>query len=78
MTSGWIRRVLDWFRTLLTGTSKTTQNEVEREKMAALDEAEKTLASLNERSEKAMQALGERDARNHWRESIEKMIHGVA
>jgi hypothetical protein len=46
--------------------------------MAALDEAEKELASLNERSEKAMAALSAREDRNHWRESIEKMIHGVA
>ena len=73
-----MRTFVDWLRTLLTGTSKTTQNEVEREKMAALDEAEKELASLNERSEKAMAALSARDDRNHWRESIEKMIHGVA
>lgn len=46
--------------------------------MAALEEAERELASLNERSERAMKALNARDKSNHWRESIEKMIHGVA
>lgn len=76
MTSGRLRRALDWVRTLLTGTSKTAQNEVEREKMATLDEAEKTLASLTERSEKAMATLDARDKRNHWQESVRQMIHG--
>jgi hypothetical protein len=76
MTSGWIRKVLDAVRTLLTGTSKTTQNEVEREKMAALDAAEQELASLRDRSEKAVEFLDARDNRNHWQESVRQMIRG--
>lgn len=69
--------MIDWLRNLLTSKQRSTQNEVEREKMAALDEAERTLASLTERSEKAMRFLETRDKSNHWRESIEQMIHGV-
>jgi len=69
--------MIDWFRAHFT-RSGNTQDEVEREKMAALDEAEQTLASLTERSEKAVHALTEREDRNHWRESIQNMINGVA
>lgn len=45
--------------------------------MAAIEDAEQLLASLTERSEKAMQFLDAREKRNHWRESIADMIHGA-
>jgi len=68
--------MIGWFRERFTREGNT-QDEVEREKMAALDAAEKELASLRARSEKALNTLNRRDTSNHWRESIEQMIHGA-
>lgn len=62
----------------VTVSSRNIEDEVEREKMARLEAAEQELASLTERGETAVNELASRGKRNHWRESIEQMIHGVA
>lgn len=49
----------------------------EREKMARLEVAETEVKDLQERGERAVQFLLARDKRNHWQESISRMIQGV-
>lgn len=49
----------------------------EAHKEARLEDAERTLEDLKTRKERAVRILGDRQSRNHWRESIEKMIQGV-
>lgn len=66
----------NWFVKKFKDSSSSTQDEVEREKMARLEEAERELASLTERGANAVGMLLARNDRNHWRESIEDMIHG--
>lgn len=44
---------------------------------AKLEDAERLLAQLQERSEAAHKTLSERDQRNHWQESIRDMILGA-
>lgn len=68
--------MIGWFRNHIV-SSRNGQEEAEREKMAALEDAEQQLASLTERSEKALHTLNTRDTSNHWRESIEQMINGA-
>jgi hypothetical protein len=52
-----------------------------REQTDASDEqfrvAQAQLRSLEDRSERALKSLEDRAGRNHWRESIERMIQGV-
>lgn len=50
---------------------------IERENMAQLERAEGDLRDLRSRAERAVGTLTSRDNRNHWRESIEKMITGA-
>lgn len=50
----------------------------ETEKMERLEAAEQELEDLKARSTVAITYLRERQSRNHWRESIEKMIQGGA
>lgn len=50
----------------------------EREKMARLEQAEAELTDLKDRMDRAVEYLDARTRRNHWRESIEKMIRGEA
>lgn len=48
----------------------------ENGKMARLVEAERELEDLQDRANRAIAALDERQAKNHWRESIQRMIEG--
>lgn len=57
--------------------SRIRQETDDREKMERLEEAERTLADLQARKEKAVTFLTERHERNHWREAIERMIQGA-
>lgn len=50
----------------------------EDEKMARLEKAEAEMQALLLRADIAIEFLDGRRNRNHWRESIEKMIGGVA
>jgi hypothetical protein len=52
--------------------------EVEREKSARLEDAEREVADLRSRADRAIRTLDDRHTRNHWRESIEQMIQGAA
>lgn len=57
---------------------KTKKDPVgEREKIARLEAAEEQVADLKGRSTRAIITLGNRQARNHWREAIEQMIQGA-
>lgn len=49
----------------------------ESHKEAALENAERDLEDLKVRGARAMHALDTRHNRNHWRESIERMIQGA-
>lgn len=46
-------------------------------KDARLEQAEKDLGDLEHRAFRAITVLESRSSRNHWRESIERMIQGV-
>lgn len=50
---------------------------IERDKIARLEQAEADLSSLKIRASNAIRTLDNRQRRNHWRESIEKMIQGA-
>lgn len=49
----------------------------EQEKLSRLEEAETELNALTNRADKAIKYLDDRQRRNHWRESIEQMLHGA-
>lgn len=49
---------------------------IEEDKERRLAQAEAEVRDLVARGEKAVQFLSERDKRNHWSESIQKMIRG--
>lgn len=49
----------------------------DRDKDARLENAERAVKGYRARADVAIRRLDERAARNHWRESIEKMIQGV-
>lgn len=51
---------------------------IEHEHDRRLIQAEMTLEDLTRRGQQAMNTLDERHQRNHWRESVEQMIHGGA
>jgi len=68
--------MIGWIQSKI--AARDTQNEVDREKMRRLEAAEQELASLRERGVVAVNTLIARNERNHWRESIEDMIHGRA
>lgn len=55
---------------------KSARNAADREKIARLETAERELASLKARAASAITTLGERQDRNHWRQSIEQIITG--
>ena len=57
---------------------KTRLDADEREKIARLEQAERELGSLQHRAWLAINTLDERQRRNHWRESIERMIQGAS
>jgi hypothetical protein len=57
--------------------SRARADAIEQEKIARLEQAEKQVASLTDRGNKAVQFLTERSDRNHWGESIKEMIQGV-
>ena len=57
---------------------KHRARDIEREKIARLEEAEAEVADVRTRATKAIRALDDRRGRNHWRESIEKMIQGAS
>lgn len=67
--TGWIKKI--------TVSSRNERDTVERERMARLEQAERDLAGLKERKDKAMGILIPRQSRNHWREAIEDMIMGA-
>lgn len=48
----------------------------EEEKISRLEDAEHELEDLQRRADKAIFALNKRRQENHWRESVERMIHG--
>lgn len=52
--------------------------DLEREKDERLEKAERDLASLKARAERAISRIEERRGRNHWREAIERMIQGAS
>lgn len=60
----------------LTARKKRNRRE-EDEKDARLENAERELADLKMRSERAVRTLSARHRRNHWTESVENMIQGV-
>lgn len=63
---GWIR------------TRRRAKTYNEDEKMARLENAERDVADLVSRADRAITFLDARHHRNHWRESIEQMIQGRA
>lgn len=44
---------------------------------ARLEDAERELAILKQRADKAMYTLESRRSRNHWREAIESLFQGA-
>lgn len=62
---------------MITVSSRTRQDEEDREKMASLERAEAELADLKDRSQRAISTLNNRHLRNHWQESIADMIRGA-
>ena len=62
---------------LLTGSSRTRQDEDERARIAAREAVEKDLAALRERKDNAVGYLIPRQQRNHWSEAIGDMIRGT-
>ncbi len=50
----------------------------EAEADARIEHAERELSAMQARIDAAMLALDRRQHENHWRESIERMIKGVA
>lgn len=69
-------KTLDHVKNLLL-PSRIRQDAIEREKMARLEAAEAEGKQWSERSERAIAALTARHDRNHWVESVTKMIQGV-
>lgn len=57
--------------------SRVRKNLIESEKDARIEHAERHLRELQDRSDKALTTLNERDSRNHWREAIQQMIQGA-
>lgn len=49
----------------------------ERDKMARLEKAERDVADLTARKNRAIGILDTRHRRNHWREGITQMIQGA-
>lgn len=49
---------------------------VEHEKEAKLEAAEAEMKDLKQRSDRAVSALTERQRRNHWQESVDRLIQG--
>lgn len=49
----------------------------EREKMALLEQVEAEARDLRERADMATYVMKHRDRRNHWQESIDRMIRGA-
>lgn len=59
------------------GHRKARREADEKEQEALLLKAEETVRDLTDRRDKAIRILNERNHRNHWRESIERMIQGA-
>ena len=57
--------------------ARAQREAAEREHDERLAEAEYDLMHLQARGENAVRTLNERHSRNHWRESIERMIQGA-
>lgn len=67
--------MIDFIKNLLV-PSRIRQQRVEREKIAALEAAERQVQDLTERSEKAVAILTDRHKRNHYTEAVAQMIRG--
>lgn len=50
----------------------------DRERLLRLDAAEREARELNARADKAIKTLDARNARNHWAETVQLLIHGAA
>lgn len=57
--------------------SSRVRNVSEAQDEARLEDAEREVTELQHRASRAIKTLTDRQHRNHWRESIEKMIGGV-
>lgn len=67
--------IIEWFRSR--SERKAAQKRAEDESMARIENAERDLAALRARGEKAVRVLTERNTRNHWGEAITDMITGA-
>lgn len=56
-------------------TEKTTPHE--QAQYARLERAEREVADLKARADRAVRFLDERRGRNHWREAIEQVVRGA-
>ena len=67
--------MIDFIKNLLM-PSRIRHQEIEREKMSALESAEAEVKDLTARSDRAVAFLTERHQRNHYGEAIAQMIRG--
>ena len=58
------------------GSRRHERQAIEREKLARLEAAEEVVRDFTARAQKATEFLETRRQRNHWRETIERMIAG--